>query len=279
VGVEDYVPCVVAREVWTDFATEAYRAQAIIARTFVLYQMLHRASRNYDVRATEASQVYMGMAGGRAYERALQAAKYTRGIVCTFNQHGTEEIFATYYSAVCGGASQPAGRLRPADNIPPLAGNVRCDFCSIAPGQTYRWPTVNIPVQEVRKRLIARYQRLAKMNRIVAVEVIERTQSGRPVMLRIIDSSKQKFDVFAEHLRLAVASLGMRSTDCDIRVVNGVRSMSSGGGKMVRLENGKGFGHGLGLCQWGMQGQALKGKKVGEILRYYYPTCHLSRAY
>jgi len=47
----------------------------------------------------------------------------------------------------------------------------------------------------------------------------------------------------------------------------------------VIFEDGHGFGHGLGLCQWGMQGQALEGKRAGEILRYYYPGSKLTRAY
>ena len=42
---------------------------------------------------------------------------------------------------------------------------------------------------------------------------------------------------------------------------------------------GRGFGHGLGLCQWGAQGQALTGKSAAEILRYYYPGAKLTRVY
>jgi stage II sporulation protein D len=45
------------------------------------------------------------------------------------------------------------------------------------------------------------------------------------------------------------------------------------------FEDGKGFGHGLGLCQWGMQGQAQEGKKAAQILRYYFPTSRLVRVY
>jgi stage II sporulation protein D len=47
----------------------------------------------------------------------------------------------------------------------------------------------------------------------------------------------------------------------------------------VIIENGKGFGHGLGLCQWGAQGQALEGTKAAEILRFYYPGSKLTRVY
>ena len=40
-----------------------------------------------------------------------------------------------------------------------------------------------------------------------------------------------------------------------------------------------GFGHGMGLCQWGAQGQALAGRNAVEILKFYYPEAHLTRAY
>ncbi len=47
----------------------------------------------------------------------------------------------------------------------------------------------------------------------------------------------------------------------------------------VVFKNGRGYGHGLGLCQWGAQGQALDGKSAAEILRYYYPGAKLTRVY
>ena len=61
----------------------------------------------------------------------------------------------------------------------------------------------------------------------------------------------------------------MRSTHCDIRI----------GEDEVVFENGRGFGHGLGLCQWGGEGQAREGRSAAEIIRFYYPGAKLSRAY
>jgi stage II sporulation protein D len=50
-------------------------------------------------------------------------------------------------------------------------------------------------------------------------------------------------------------------------------------GQEMIFEDGRGFGHGLGLCQWGMEGQAREGRTAGQILRYYYPGAQLTRAY
>jgi stage II sporulation protein D len=61
----------------------------------------------------------------------------------------------------------------------------------------------------------------------------------------------------------------IRSTDCHLRIE----------GDTLILQDGKGFGHGMGLCQWGMEGQARLGRTAAQILRYYYPESHLTRAY
>lgn len=269
VDVEQYVPCVVAREVWPSFETEAYRAQAIAVRTYVLVQMLLRQQAPYDVRATEGSQVYKGIRSDLVGRRAVKAARHTRGVVCMWKDGGAEKLFSTYYSAACGGVSQSAAIFGKADDVPPLAGGVYCDYCRIAPGKTYRWGPVQRSCREVLASLGSRYPELVSLGDIASIEVIERTPFDRPVRLRITGSTGQTYDILAERFRLAIGSRVVRSTHFDIRVADGD----------VIIENGRGFGHGLGLCQWGMQGQALAGKRAGEILRYYYPGAILTRAY
>ncbi|MGB2985144.1 MAG: SpoIID/LytB domain-containing protein [Phycisphaerae bacterium] len=269
VDVERYVACVVANEVWPTFDTEAYRAQAIAARTFVLYQMRRRSKAAFDVVATQASQVYRGIRADEVGRRATDAAEYTRGIVLTWHDGGKDRLFCAYYSAACGGMSQSAAIFGQEDDIKPLAGGVRCDYCKIAPGETYRWGPIRLSKKEVRSRLVSAYPKLASLGRIRNIEAIERTPSGRPVRLRITGASGESHDMLAERFRLAMGGNVIRSTDCKIRVTD----------RQVIFEDGRGFGHGLGLCQWGMQGQALQGKQAGEILRYYYPGSKLTRVY
>jgi stage II sporulation protein D len=270
VDVERYVASVVANEVWPTFEMEAYRGQAIAARTFVLYQMQRRNSAEFDISATQGSQVYRGLRTDVPGRRAVEAARHTRGIVLTFaDDGGDEKLFSTYYSAACGGISQPATIFGPGDDIGPLSGGVRCDYCRIAPGRSYRWGPVRLTTKEVRARLVSAYPALVSLGRIETVEVIERTSSGRPVRLRIKGATGKSHDILAERFRLAIDGNAIRSTDFKLHSVRG----------QVRFEDGRGFGHGLGLCQWGMQGQALQGKRAGEILRYYYPGSKLTRVY
>lgn len=268
VHLERYVECVVAAEVWPTFETEAFRAQAIAARTFVLYQMQRRKSASFDVSATQGAQVYRGIRRDAMGRRAADAAGHTRGIVCTWHKDGADRLFSTYYSSVCGGMSQSAAIFGKADDIGPLAGGVACDYCRIAPGGTYRWGPARLPADEVLSRLVTRYPKLASLKRLVRIVPAQTTPNARLVRLKLVGSSGETHELLAERFRLAVGSDVMRSTDCEIHLENG----------SVVFSRGRGFGHGLGLCQWGMQGQALEDKQAYEILKYYYPGSGLQQA-
>jgi len=269
VDIEIYVGCVVAGEAWPTFHQEALRAQAVASRTFVLFQMIQRNSASYDVTATQDSQVYRGIRTDEPGRRADEAAEYTRGVVLTFRNGGKNSVFCTYYSAACGGLSQSASIFGPGSDIPPLAGNVRCDYCKIAPGQSYRWGPVRLSKSKIQERLVSSYSDLASLGHIQSITVSERTSTGRPGTLRITGSSGESHDMLAERFRLAIGGMVIRSTDFRLR--NTVKELI--------FENGRGFGHGLGLCQWGAQGQALEGKPAAAILKYYYPGARLMRAY
>ena len=269
VDVESYVPCVVAREAGPAFHREAVRALAIVVRTYVLYQMKNRRTLPYDVSAGEASQVYSGRLGGESAKDAWSAAEHTRGVVCTTDENGRRTLFPTYHSAVCGGVTQSASVFDRVEPVAPLRGGVACDYCQIAPAGTYRWEPVSLSAAELVGRLRDRVPGMEDFRRLVGVEVTTRHASGRPIRLCLFDSMGSKHQMQAETFRRIVGGSVMRSADCTIAVENG----------RVRLSRGKGFGHGVGLCQWGAQGQALSGRKAGEILWYYYPGAKLERAY
>lgn len=270
VPIEMYVGCVVANEVWPTFQPEAYRAQAVVSRTFVLYQMDRRPANAIDVTATQGSQVYRGFRRDEVGQRARDAAEYTSGIVLTYSgADGRQKIFCAYFSAACGGHSQSAAFLGPESDVPPLTGGVECDYCKIAPGETYRWGPLMLPVTEVTTRLALRYPEAKKLGMIAAIEAIERADSGRTVTLRLSDSGGEVFELMAERFRLAVDPMRIRSTHFRVRVDR----------DQMIFEDGRGFGHGLGLCQWGMEGQAREGRTAGQILHYYYPGAQLTRAY
>ncbi|MCK4660899.1 MAG: SpoIID/LytB domain-containing protein, partial [Phycisphaerae bacterium] len=269
VDVETYTAGVLPGEIYPGFHREAFRAQAIAARTYALYEMSINRHKDYDVVATESSQVYQGVSDTAVYHKAWAAIDYTRGLVCTWASPEGERIFCTYFSSACGGVTQSVADGKGRHNIPPLAGDVRCDYCRIAKGEAYRWKQRSISLEELSSRVARRYPQAAELGRFVDVCVVRKSAGGRALRIRLIGDTGRSFELPGENFRLAVGSRVMRSTNCRIRVADDA----------VLFEDGKGFGHGMGLCQWGMEGQARQGRTAAQILRFYYPQSHLTRAY
>lgn len=269
ISVEPYVSCVVANEVWPTFEREAFRVQAIVSRTYVLYQMLRRQNAKYDVSATQGSQVYKGIRTDSVGQKADEATRYTRGMVLTWKVGGEDRLFCAYFSAACGGLSQSAAIFGVESDIEPLHGQVSCNECKIAPKNYYRWGPVEFTKRKIYSRLIERYKDFTKLGYIESIKIIDRTTAGRPVTLRITGRDDDSLDILAERFRLAISGSKIRSTDFSLRDNN----------HKIIFENGKGFGHGLGLCQWGAHGMAKKGKLTSEIVDHYFPGCHLTRVY
>lgn len=270
VDVEDYLVSVVASEVPATFHPEALRAQAVVSRTYAWYQKrMAPPGRRWDLMATEGSQVYSGIPWGPAGRLAAEAVRDTQGLVCTWRSPQGERIFCAYFSSTCGGHTQAAGPVKNEATIPPLSGNVRCDYCADSPW--FSWGPVRISKKVVTERLRQKYPRFQNLGRIEDIQVVDQTVQGRPVRLRLLDARKRWIELEAENFRLTVDPTGreLRSTFCKIQ---------SRADHFVFSE-GKGFGHGLGLCQYGADGMARAGADAAYILRHYYPQSRLKRAY
>lgn len=270
VDVEDYLVSVVASEAPATFHPEALRAQAIVSRTYAWYQKrMAPPGRRWDLMATEGSQVYSGIPWAPAGRLSAEAVRDTQGLVCTWRSPQGERIFCAYFSSTCGGHTQAAGPVKNESTIPPLSGNVRCDYCADSPW--FSWGPVRISKKVVTKRLRQKYPRFQNLSQIEEIQVVEQTAQGRPVRLRLLDARKRSIELEAENFRLTVDPTGreLRSTFCKIQ---------SRADHFVFSE-GKGFGHGLGLCQYGADGMARAGADAAYILRHYYPQSSLKRAY
>ena len=115
---------------------------------------------------------------------AAEAARDTRGNVCTWRDDGEDRLFSTYYSAVCGGMSQSAAIFGKGDEVPPLRGGVACDYCKIAPDQTYRWGPVRLSCDDVVSRLVSRYPKLVSLGGIRAIDSIDPSPAARFCLAR-----------------------------------------------------------------------------------------------
>lgn len=267
VDLEDYLGAVVTSEMYASFPVEALKAQAIIARTYAMYEKQRHADRDYDVTDDVNSQAY----GGIAKETALgrQAAADTRGIMMVYGLPGRERIFPTFYSSTCGGGTMSVRHFKPdVPEIPPLAGGVACPYCRNS--KAYFWPAgaVSIPHAEAWNRLRAKDARLPADGSKCRVTDGQRDNFGRLLTVQIVGPDL-RLTMLADVMRLALGAGTVRST---------MAEMSDTGDALI-FRNGRGFGHGVGLCQWGAAGLAGQGQSADAILRYYYPKAAFKRAY
>lgn len=268
-SLEEYLPGVLAAELYPSWHLETYRVQAIAARTYALYQIQTFGTKNsFDVRATEASQAYKGLDLLTENANARRAARDTQGIVCTWSSPLGEKIFATYYSSACGGMTQDAANCFQTPSIPPLAGGVQCTYCSIG-SRVYRWDPVKMSKQTVTELFLARYPQHSALGTIQTIQVLDSTPDGRPLNLRLLGDSGHAVTVKSYAFRLAMGGHRILSNHCKIVDL----------GQSFEFRDGRGFGHAVGMCQWGAEGQARLGRKAAEILAYYYPSSRLKRAY
>ncbi len=268
--IEDYLVGVVASELDRRFHPETFRAQSIAARTYAWY---HKRTlgmrRDWDVTADEQTQVYLGEDRARLVPEAAVAVRATRGIVCTWPSPAGWKIFCTYYSSACGGWTQSADAIRTDSAIAPLEGNVRCLHCKDAP--SFFWGPLEVTKAELTARLRARYALFREKGPIRQVTVVQSTPAGRPVRFGLTDQAGRTTELEAENVRLSIDPTGrifrstmFRFTDAPDRII---------------IEQGQGFGHGVGWCQFGAEGLAREGVLAGEILERYYPGSRLQRAY
>lgn len=270
VDIEDYLAAVVSAELDRRFHEETFRAQAIVARTYAWYRKQTAGdNKPWHVTATESSQVYPGLARLKKVPQAGRAVDETRGLVCTWDSLEGQRIFCTYYSSVCGGWTQSVEAIRKGTLIAPLAGNVRCKYCGDAPND--RWGPIAISKADLTQLLRERYASFETIEKIDRIEVTQSTPAGRPIRLKLSDAEGHNLELESENFRLALDPSGRTICSTFFELLDK--------GEQIVFQAGRGFGHGVGLCQYGAEGLARRGVKANAILRFYYPGMKLRRAY
>lgn len=251
IELEDYLYGVLYHEVSHKWPMEVLKAQAIAARTFAVYQKRQNALQPYDLRSDIYSQVY----GGRTSERwaTTRAVNLTEGKVLAFNG----EIFPAYYHATCAGYTEDASSLWNID-IAPLKG-VKCVFCKNSPH--YRWKK-EVSLWRLQNKL---KEKGYKIGRINSINILSTDKSGRAEKIEMKDGTGISIIMAAKEFRQMLGPNEIRSAKFDVSI------------KWEHaVFDGSGWGHGVGMCQWGAYGLAKKGKKAEEILKFYYPGADIT---
>jgi stage II sporulation protein D len=281
VDVDSYLKGVLARELLRNWNEETYRAQAIVARTYALYEVRRRGrSNHWDLFPDQRSQVYGGYEDETASSRL--AADDTSGIVLAYGaQPGQERIFKTYFSACCGGVSQSAADAFGEPYIVPLSDQDVQGLCSTAP--KYNWGPVEITKDELTRRLreyaTRRERREINMATVQALEVESLNRFNRPIRFSVTDTAGQRYSFSGEELRNAINGQAPKG-DTTTRVNSSYfKVINEPGSDVVKIVEGHGNGHGVGLCQYCSEARADAGMRHEDIILSAFPRAKLVRAY
>ena len=249
VELEEYLLGVLKDEIPPGWPGEAAKAVAIAARTYAVYQMQQTLGAFFHLRATTASQVYGGATGEDA--RTSWAVQVTRGQILTF---GGQPIAAFYHSC-SGGATEDALDVFGA-NFDTVIG-VKDDYSLTCP---YAFWMERLSAQQVEGAL----QRAGQsIGRVVRIEDLVRSRTGRILRLAI-QHTRGTLILEGKRFREILGNDLIRSTDFEVRT-------DAGGFTFV----GRGWGHGVGLSQWGAKEMADLAYQHREILKFYYPLAEI----
>lgn len=250
IDIEDYIKGVLYHEVSHHWPMEALKAQAVATRTYALYKMEGSHHSDYDVTNDIYSQVY----GGKDSERYRTGLAVDR----TSNQVLTYQgkILPAYFHATCAGMTEDAKELWNTD-IPPLRG-VPCMFCQDSPH--LHWKR-NFRLRDIQ---LALNKHDYKIGLIKDIAIVDRDRSERIRNLKITDRQGNSITISGKDFRDIIGPNDVRSNNYEIAMQ----------GYYVTL-NGKGWGHGVGMCQWGARGMANQQFNYKQILAYYYPGSEL----
>jgi len=263
VSLEEYVAGVVAGEMPADFPRAALECQAVVSRTYALYNLVLRGKgplhQGFD--GTASFQAYAGRSGET--DAIRQAVQATAGWVLTYRG----KVFPSYFHSTCGGNTTSAAWVFGDEEIPPLRG-VPCDGCGWS--SSHRWKLA-LTLRQVEGLLKgwAEENKIA-MGELKGLSGVEPLPGGYLRYVKVVHgggSFEMRADVFRRVLNRG--GLGLKSTSFEV---------SEGPSPGTIVLEGRGFGHGVGMCQYGA---GWKGRSMdfGRILAHYYPDSELKKVY
>ena len=248
--MEEYVGGTVRGEASERWPAEALRALAVVARTYAVYQQGRGAGKAFHLVAGIQDQNFAGWV--EEGSPAREAARTTAGQVLTWGGR----VFPTFYHSDSGGFTEaPRGVF--SGEVPPLPG-VRDEFSMDSPN--YTW-TVTIPLAVIGERL---RRGGLDVGQVSGLTILERSPSFR-VARMTVEHSRGTSTLRGADFRRLIGYDALKSTLFVPTTHNGA----------VRFE-GRGWGHGVGLSQFGAKGMADRGYTYSQILEHYYPGTTLA---
>jgi stage II sporulation protein D len=276
--IEWYLRGVVPLEIGPRAPNEqaAAEAQAIAARSYAAVRMAsidasHARNANYDMLATVADQVYGGADAEKPF--ANQAVDRTAGLVLRYNGR----VVSAPYHSTCGGETAAPEEVwrepgepflqRVSDRIPGTSDRFYCD---ISPRFTWTRTFTSGELDAAMRAYLGAYAAVPPggPGHIRSVTVGARTPTGRVARL-LIAAERGNYTVRGNDTRYVLRTPG--SEILNSTYFSAEPELRSDGELARLVVKGNGYGHGIGMCQWGAIGRARAGQSARSILATYYP--------
>jgi len=245
VEIEDYICSVLKTESWPGWPKEVNKAFAIASRSYVLAQVLRarKTALPYHIKNSNYHQTYSGIHN----EAILKAAVLeTKDMILG---HNGEPILAMF-DCCCGGVIPAHITGFDFINHPYLARTTRCDHCKLV--KIYSWQA-SYTDYDFKKALQAVVPSLKTIKKIDT----KKDKAGT-VKTLLVHGPKETHQIDARTMYALFKDIKSWSYSINYNT------------KVVTV-NGNGFGHHLGICQWGAREMINKGYNYREVLQFYYP--------
>jgi stage II sporulation protein D len=250
-ALEDYLVGVLRAESSERWPAEALRAQAIASRTYAAYHRLLNAGRPYHIVASTAHQQFAGRVS--IGSPAWAAVQETLGQVLLWEG----DLFPAFYHTNSGGYTEDPRSVFAGRSLPGLRPVV-CHLAAAAPN--FQW-TLELRLDDLAELL---RRGGVPVGAVRGIEVTERTTSLRAGTVTVRGSARIQ-RLRGSDFRRVVGYDTLKSTLFAVAVDGDVARFS-----------GRGYGHGVGMCQWGAKSMAELGASARQILTFYYPGAALT---
>jgi stage II sporulation protein D len=251
---EKYIEGVVASESGAGWESEALKAQAVISRTYALFHKDLNKDKDYDLTSSVLHQVFKE---NNINSQVTRAVEDTEGEILTYEGAPIEAL----YHSICVGKTELPEEVWGGSY--PYLKSVDCN-------------TKNTPYDNWKREFtLDEIAKAAGINSVVKdITIASYTSTGRAKSLKAItDSAETGVEIKVTDLRKSLGYKTLPSTD--FTLTKGAEGLPDGQAGV--MFEGRGWGHGVGLCQWGAIEMAREGKDYREILSHYYPGTKIEK--
>lgn len=257
--LEDYLKGVLPHEMPASWPLEALKAQAVASRTYALWKAKHQRSENYDLRTSVLDQMFRMNKINESTSIPRHVQEALTGTAGLTLLDPKQSLIKAYFHSDCGGATDGAKNVWGTDSSQDTIRDVAC--AQRKSGWQSRWSKERLQ-QKITAELV-----LPASAELEDVIVRSQLQSERAEKVDLIFKGGIVKRVRGEDVRRVLGYDKIKSTLFAIEKESG-----------SFVFKGRGFGHGVGMCQYGARAMAQAGRDYKSILKHYYPSASLQPA-